>query len=467
MRAALTLRTRITLIAALAVAVAVIAVSLAAFVFVRDQLNRQLDAQLARDATTVANAPTQWESHYQAVGTDPDHDHDHDLLPRVQVIDEKGQRIGGTATLPVTTAAREVAAGTRNSAYDEVGIGGQEYRMLTRACPGDDSTVQIATSLASQHHTLRTFGMTMLATGAFGILGAALLGWWVARSGLRPVHRLTAAVEHVATTSDLSRRIAVGGHDEVGRLAGAFNGMLAALGASRAAQRLLVEDAAHELRTPLTSMRTNVELLIRAESTGRSLSAADRAKLLADLDAQSVELSTLVAELVDLAREDADPEPAEPLDLAEVTDGAVRRIAARNPDAVLDVDLAGVLLSGRPAALDRMVANLLDNAVKWSPADAPVRVRLRQDGGDAVLTVSDAGPGIDDADLPRIFERFYRAPGARAVPGSGLGLAIVAQVVDLHDGRIDVGRSPAGGAEFTVALPAADQSLSPAPPPED
>jgi two-component system sensor histidine kinase MprB len=292
------------------------------------------------------------------------------------------------------------------------------------------------------------------------------LGYVVARTGLAPVHRLTGTVEHVAATSDLGARIEVAGGDEVARLAQAFNGMLAALQSSRNAQRLLVEDAGHELRTPLTSLRANIELLIRAREQGRELSEEDSAALLRDLDAQSAELADLVGELVDLARDGDSAEPVEPVDLAGLVDQAVTRARQRRPELAFQTDLAPVEVPGRAASLDRMVANLLDNAGKWSPVPATVRVALRSVTGPdarpwAELTVADAGPGIAEADLPRIFERFYRASAARAMPGSGLGLAIVAQAVDLHAGTVTAGRSDLGGALFTVRLPATPSAPTP------
>ncbi len=479
--AALPLRYRLTLLSAAAVAVAVVLVSLVAWVVVQHQLTRQFDQTLEQDARTVATAPRQWDPRIggQAL-TDPDHDndndsdekkdrdgdHDHEVSPRVQLLDRQGDpalAAGQTPLLPVTGPARQVAAGQAERAYEDVVVGGREYRMLTlrrgEADGESDGAVQVAMSLEGVHSTLSRFGLTMLLVGILGVAGAAALGAAVARTGLRPVAGLTAAVEHVATTADLEGHIAVSGRDEIARLGAAFNAMLTALAASRAAQRLLVEDAGHELRTPLTSLRTNIELLIRADrqgDTGQRLSTADRSRLLADLDEQMAELTQLVGELVDLAREDTSPEPVERVDLAELVDLVTQR--ARNGRAQIDVILDPVSVYGRPSSLDRMVGNLLDNAVKWSPPGATVRVRLRLEEAAgrryAVLTVADSGPGIADEDLPRIFERFYRSPAARAVPGSGLGLAIVAQAVELHAGTVTVGHSDTGGACFTVRLPA-------------
>ncbi|MEO3745454.1 HAMP domain-containing sensor histidine kinase [Plantactinospora sp. B5E13] len=459
----MSLRSRITLIAATAVAVTVVTVSATVFLVVGAQLRHQLDQQLRADAHTVAERPAGW------AGGD-DHDRDRDIGPMVQLLDSAGRpvrRTDGTA-LPATSGALAVVHGERESAYETVRVAGEEYRMFTRPAEHGGGAVQVAERTESVEEPLRRIGLVLLAVSVGGIAVAAMSGFVVARTGLAPVHRLTRAVEHVAITNDLQGRIMVEGRDEVSRLAEAFNGMLAALQASRTAQRLLVEDAGHELRTPLTSLRANIELLIRVEEqagVGPGLPAADRAALLRDLNTQTGELAHLVAELVELARHEDSAEPVEPVLLGDLVDQARQRIGRRWPAVTFETDLAPVPVEGRPSALERMIANLLDNAAKWSPPSAPVRVRLRlaQVGGDggvpasgpwAELTVADAGPGIDEADLPRVFERFYRAAAARAMPGSGLGLAIVAQTVELHHGTVTAGRSEAGGALFTVRVPA-------------
>ncbi len=459
----LSLRSRIALIAAAAVAVAVVAVSAVVFLAAGAQLRQQLDQQLRADSNAVAEAPRRWET--GPAGLDPDHDGDHDVGPRVQLLDRAGQPVlaaGERPALPVTAAATRVVHGEQRQAYEDIRLGGDEYRMLTAAVE-HGGTVQVAASTESVDRPLARIGVVLALVSACGVAVATALGFLVARTGLAPVHRLTEAVEHVAATSDLSGRIAVRGRDEIARLGEAFNAMLAALRSSRAAQRLLVEDAGHELRTPLTSLRANVELLLRAEGPdagGRRLAAEDRAALLRDLDAQTTELAQLVGELVDLAREEGDPEPVEPVDLTEVVELSTQRVQRRWPAAELRADLAPVQVTGRPASLERMVLNLVDNAAKWGGEHGRVQVRLRavdEPGGAgrwAVLTVADVGPGIDEADLPRIFERFYRAPAARAMPGSGLGLAIVAQAVELHGGTVTAGRSAGGGALLTVRLPA-------------
>ena len=276
----------------------------------------------------------------------------------------------------------------------------------------------------------------LILIGGSAVVLAGVLAWFVSRRAVRPVAVLTRAAEHVAATRDLEVPIEVTRRDEIGRLATSFNTMLAALASSRAQQRRLVADAGHELRTPLTSLRTNIEVLARVED----MPAADRAELLADARQELEELSDLVAELVDLAA-DAPPEEPVAVRLDELVVEAVERFRRRTGREVA-LSAEETVLEGKPGRLARAIANLLDNAGKLGPPDAPVEVTLR--GGR--LEVRDHGPGIDPDDLPRVFERFYRSVGARTTPGSGLGLAIVEQVAEEHGGRAFAGNAEGGGA---------------------
>jgi two-component system sensor histidine kinase MprB len=484
----LSLRSRLSMIVAVAVAVAVVAVGGLAWLAVRAELYRQLDAQLSTDAGAIAAQPGQWSAAppVEIPGTHvPDQRVPRERLPgapfagengdeggrgyreigpRWQILDAAGTPVNGTVpALPVTPAALRVAAGDRVAAQEEAEVGSLTYRMLTVPAKGGGA-VQVAIAVNPTERTLGELGL-LLAIGCLaGVAGAALLGRTVARAGLAPVERLTGAVEHVAATQNLQAAIPVSGEDEIARLARSVNAMLAALESSRAAQRMLVEDAGHELRTPLTSLRTNIELLIRADAAGggRRLPTEDRVRLLHDLEVQVVELTQLTNELVELAREDASPEPVEEVDLADVVDAAVQRARLRAPSVTFEAALQSAVVAGRPLALERMVLNLLDNAAKWSEPHGKTHIGLAVTVDTAQLTVADSGPGIDDEDIPRVFERFYRATAARSMPGSGLGLAIVAQTVTQHRGTVTAGRSAAGGALMTVRLPL-DGAASPRP----
>jgi two-component system sensor histidine kinase MprB len=217
-----------------------------------------------------------------------------------------------------------------------------------------------------------------------------------------------------------------------------------------------VASVSHELRTPLTSIRTNVELLLAVErrpELAHRLPPEERARLLADLEAQVAELATLTTELVELAREETTRGEPEPVDLAAVVEAALERVRTRAPGLTFAADLAPVTVHGRPGELERMVVNVLDNAAKWSPPGGTVDTRLRAEPGGCVLTVADTGPGIDEADRPHVFERFYRAPAARRMPGSGLGLAIVAQTAAQHGGTVSVSANEPRGAIVMIRLP--------------
>lgn len=472
----LSLRARVAVLSAFGVALAVVVVSLAGWWLMHIRMYGNLAVQLRADTDTAARAATPDEALRAMHALDElpsDWREDIEELPPeveqlvevagipppvvVRFLDADGKPVSSSAGSmwlgPVTAQAAHVAAS--GSGQDLADAGPDTfYRVST--VPRDDGAVQVARRVTGIEGTLDDlqFLLTMIGLSGAGLAG--LVGWGVARAGLRPVHRLTGAVEKVARTQDLDSAIPVDGRDEIARLATAFNRMLVALGASKAAQQQLVQDAGHELRTPLTSLRNNVELLSYADeqlNSGKVLSQEDRARLLRDLGVQAAELTTLTTELVELAAENTDPEPFEPLDLADVVAGAVIRARARWPRVVFAVSTVPADLTGQPGGLSRVVLNLLDNAAKWSPPGGTVYVQLSTVDDQVELAVGDDGPGIDEQDRPKVFERFYRATAARSMPGSGLGLAIVAQIVEAHAGSVVAGEAPGGGAELRVRLP--------------
>jgi two-component system, OmpR family, sensor histidine kinase MprB len=334
-----------------------------------------------------------------------------------------------------------VARGQRGPFFADVERDGQHLRVFTTPLP-DGGVLQLARSLDEVDDTLATLRIGLAVIVLVGIGAAFALARLATRAAVRPVSELTDVAEHVARTHDLTRRIEREGDDELSRLASAFNTMLEALEASQRAQRRLVADASHELRTPLTSLRTNLEVLGRG-----GLGATDQARLRADVIAQLEELTLLVADLVDLAREEEPVAEPEALRLDELVAAAVERAARHAPGVRFTAELEPFVIDGVRSRLDRAVSNLLDNAAKYG-APGAVEVTLR----DGKLTVRDHGPGIADEDLPFVFDRFYRAPWARSRPGSGLGLAIVRQAVEAHGGSVSADRAPDGGAVLRVAL---------------
>jgi two-component system sensor histidine kinase MprB len=216
-----------------------------------------------------------------------------------------------------------------------------------------------------------------------------------------------------------------------------------------------VADAGHELRTPLTSLRTNMELLIASSRPDAPpIPEEDMAGLRADVIAQIEELSTLVGDLVDLAREDAPETVYERVDLGEVAERALERVRRRRVDVQFSAQLRPWFVYGHDAGLERAILNVLDNAAKWSPPEAQVILTMRETGpGLMEIAIDDAGPGIPPEERELVFERFYRTTASRSMPGSGLGLAIVKQVVSKHGGTITVDTSERGGTLVRIVLP--------------
>jgi two-component system, OmpR family, sensor histidine kinase MprB len=324
-------------------------------------------------------------------------------------------------------------------------VDGERYRVL--AAPVDDGTVQVARSLAETDRVLASVrNRTVVALAIVGAL-AAIAGWLIAGQLTRRLSHLTAAAEHVAVTGEFDVPVPSGGKDEAGRLGTAFDRMLGALASSRASQQRLVQDAGHELRTPLTSLRTNVSVLRRIDE----LPAEDRARLIEDLESETRELSTLVNEVIALATDRRDEEPPGPVDLRVLAERCAERAERRSGAAVKVDGATSAIVTGRAGALERAIGNLVENAVKFTNGSGePVEVVVSV----GAVEVRDRGPGIPTADLPHVFERFYRSIGARSTPGSGLGLSIVADVAASHGGSAFARARDGGGAivGFTVAL---------------
>jgi two-component system, OmpR family, sensor histidine kinase MprB len=445
---AMSFRQRLVLLSATAVAVAIIVASGIVYVVVRDQLRGEVDDQLrnlvadVRAPHTVSN-PLTGESVL--------------LLPPTPLGGAEGYaqivRLDGTVIrpprakveLPVDQRTLNVAAGEGRAFFRDVTIGGEHARVYTKSIERGNA-VQGITTLEHVDSTLGRLTLVLVLVSLGGIGIAVWLGWLVSRAALRPVKTLTSAAEHVARTRDLSRRIETEGADELSRLGTSFNTMLEALEESERAQRQLVADASHELRTPLTSLRTNMEVLTEVDSLPRE----DRERLLHDVVAQLDELTVLVTDLVDLARGDEPPEVMQDVRLDLLVASAVERAQRNAPDRRFTTDLQPSLVVGVPGRLDRAVTNLLDNAAKWSPPGGAIEVAVR----DGEVTVRDHGPGIEEADLPFVFDRFYRARTARGLPGSGLGLAIVRQVATSHGGEVLAERAGGGGALLRMRVPA-------------
>jgi two-component system sensor histidine kinase MprB len=364
------------------------------------------------------------------------------LRPGGNVLRSAGRGPG----LPVTAATRAVAAGRRGAFMSDATVDGTHVRVLTERTPVGGGVWQVALPLTSVDSTLANLRWLLAGVGVGGILLAAALGLLVSRAALVPVRRLTGAAEQVARTQDLGHRIpAASEPDELGRLAVSFNTMLAALESSRLAQRRLVSDASHELRTPLTSVRANLDAL----AAGSSLPEGERTRVVEMARAQLAELTVLVDDLVDLSKTGVESAELEDVRLDLGVAAAIDRARTRTPGARYVLHGEPCLVRAAPARLDRAIANLLDNACKWGATGGPIEVTVAH----GRLQVRDHGPGITEEDLPRVFDRFYRAPGARGMPGSGLGLAIVRHFAETHGGSVHAASDPGGGARLTLELP--------------
>ncbi|MER7170549.1 sensor histidine kinase [Streptomyces mesophilus] len=443
------LRTRLALASTAAVALVAVGICAAAFFVIRFKLYQQLDQNLAQSATLIAqqhkgDGPGVYTGECRYLGA-PACAQD---VPEDPAADPSEPYL-----LPVSRATRQVAGRHLDPYYTSFTFEGHPARMYTTTF-GDGTALQVALRADVADRGVRQAATLLALVGGAGVLLAAAAGYWVSRTALAPVTRLTATAERIAATRDPRHRIELppgpeGREDEVTRLAATFNTMLGELEQSVTAQRRLVADASHELRTPLTALRTNAELLARADR----LTPAQRDRAAQALGRQLREVSGMVNDLIELAR-DEEPQPLlEEVRMDALVTHAVNAARAHWPQVDFTLDAAEdahtVAFPGVPARVSRLLTNLLDNAAKFSPPGGPVEVTLTA----GELTVRDHGPGIAPADLPYVFDRFYRAESARALPGSGLGLAMARQIARAHHADLTAEAAPGGGALFRLTFP--------------
>ncbi len=469
----MTLRTRIAAVASLSVALAVIAAAIGLYVAVRSDLRGEVDRQLrARAQVFLARGGPQ----ARGLGTGasgegrppgaggPPRDRDDGLpggLPGsvepapfgaasgfVQFVSPAGKVFvpGGQGSAPtkvaLTAGDRALAARGHGANLTDRTLRGTKLRVLSVGT-GTAGAVLIARPLTEVEHELSHLLLILALIGAGGVVLAALLGALVARTALAPIARFTASTETLSGNLDLSRRLQVSGRDELARLAQSFNQTLDALERSVEAQRHLIADAGHELRTPLASLRANIQVLGEAER----LPASEQQSLRADIVAELDELTALVGDVVELARGASPDGSIDDVRLDEVVRGAVQN-ALRRGDLRFELSVEPTVVRGAADRIGRAVSNLLENARKWSPPEGVVEVDLAE----GVLAVRDHGPGFQEADLPFVFDRFYRAEDARGLPGSGLGLAIVRQAAESCGGFAEAHNAPGGGALLRVGF---------------
>ncbi|MEU8138683.1 HAMP domain-containing sensor histidine kinase [Streptodolium elevatio] len=477
MKRRLPLRARLAMMTASAVAIAIIGAAIACWFLTRDQLMHQMDEGLK--LTRVGVGPELSRLIYKPAGCTFEQDvtrspapwllDENNKMARAPEIRQYLMADGTVCTdpssyrVPVSQADIDVAQGkSREALHTATAEDGTRVRVLTRSAPQGElqpdgpapmpfTATSVARPLTEIDESLKNLGILLGIVSGIGILGAATTGVLVARAALKPVDKFTDVVEHIARTEDLDTTIPVEGKDEIARLGTSFNAMTSALKASRERQQRLIADAGHELRTPLTSLRTNTDLLLLSEEQNRPLPTSDKQRLLRNVRGQLRELSGLVIDLLELARPDrARNAPTSGVAALHTAVGnAVERARLRGPEVEFAVDLEPWHVRGEEQELERAVLNLLDNAVKFGPPDGVIDVNLR----DGELTVRDHGPGIDPADAPYVFERFWRSTSARALPGSGLGLAIVARTVAESGGTVGLEPAEGGGTLARVRLP--------------
>jgi two-component system sensor histidine kinase MprB len=447
------LRRRLSIISAAIVGIAIVIACVVCYAVVRSQLLGSIDNALRNqrslieatgDVQTSGGLPSRSAS---AGGP----------APYVQLVYTNGAtRIyEGHLSWKVDSHCVKIAQSANGSELDDVWTGNNHLRVLTfasRLINGQPVALQLARPLNPTDTVLRDLRIVLLFVLLGGVIVAGLLGRLASRRVLRPLNEIAATAEVIGETDDLALRLRVHADDEVGSLARRFNAMLDRLQGSRAAldesmrqQRQLVADASHELRTPVTSLRTNIEVLLQ----GAVLDEEDRQRLLADVVEQSEELSALVNDLIELAR--GDQPGAEPDDVRvdRVVVACVERARRNAPGITFEAEIEPAQIDGVAERVERAVNNLLDNAARHSPEGGIVEIHAGVDG----VIVRDHGSGVDEEDLPYVFDRFYRGTNSRGRQGSGLGLAIVRQVTEQLGGTASVANAPDGGAVFTLALP--------------
>ncbi|MFJ4846118.1 MULTISPECIES: ATP-binding protein [unclassified Streptomyces] len=483
----LTLRLRLGLSAAVAVAVAVSAVAVASWLITRQQLTGQLDSNL-RNVQAAPRFVGQLLKECARPDTGQRFAAPSPYVVQVVTADGRVCVDAGSKRIAIDASDLAVARGTLESAmHNAVSEDGRRMRVLTTAPPEDLTrlcavfmgmrvpatapredpaglcAVSVAQSLDVVDQPLGTLALFLLGFAGVGVVAAAAAGIGISRAFLRPVKHLTDAAEHIARTHDLTVRIPVEGDDEVARLSKSFNDMTEALATSRDRQQQLIADAGHELRTPLTSLRANTQLLIRSRTTGRKLPENAEDDLLRSVESQVGELASLIADLQELSRPDVRPGESflHVVALHEVARRALERVRPRGSRLEFSSELEEWYVLSESSALERAVVNLLDNAVKFSPAGGTVSLRL----SDGRLSVRDQGQGIPADELPHVFDRFWRSPSARSLPGSGLGLAIVAKTVQQAGGTVTLRPAGVRGTEAVVRIPGT-RTPPPEPPPE-
>ena len=458
-----------------AVLAAMLALSGAASLMLLDRsLRNNVDTSLDSVARTVAGAAQQSAASAAALDETLESLLGADLAQRFyELLDPLGRpdqrlRTRRRGQLPLSVdALRNAEQGIRTfETYPAPGGAGSPIRLLTLPVLSDGrvvNIVQVAMSLDSVDAARAGFLLILFGMAPLVLAAAGIGGWFLARRALAPVDALVESARKIEA-EDLSQRLpSPPSQDELGRLAAVLNDMLARLDRSFSAVRRFSGDAAHELRTPLTILKGEIEVALR--------SPADVAELRRTLESclEEVErLNSLVEDLLLMTRMDGNALSAAPqdVDLAEVVRDvapALQALADKAGSQCAIVATAPLWVRGYESLLFRLIFNLGENAIKYTPAGGSIEITVKPSNGAAILEVRDNGPGIPADQQERIFERLYRGDPAREGSGSGLGLALVRSITQLHNGKISLSSAPGEGACFRVEFPLAAPPNAPAP----
>jgi signal transduction histidine kinase len=426
-----------------AVVIALIVFGIAARIVVSDRLGAALDESLRRRATDIARLAVSAPALLRTPGSLEAPLSGHQLS--VEVLDARGAIVArslslGAKLLPRTqvyATAREGGTAFADGTLEEEAIRIFAAPIARAGGPASGGVVLVAGSTADITGTEHDLGRLLIFCGLGAAAIGAALATFLARRGTRSLRDLSSSAGEVARTEDSARRLVEPpGPAEVTDLAVTLNGMLESLAASRERERHLLADASHELRTPLTSLRGNIEFVSRH--------GADP-EVIADLESDAARLGRLVGDLLALERESGAGRPQQTVRL----DQFVGELVSGREGVVADA-MAPVTVSAEPDALARALENLLDNAERHAPGGTDVLVAVRRQGEEALVSVTDAGPGFVPGTEEAAFDRFWRGDGV-GPGGSGLGLAIVRATVERHGGRVW-----AKGSTVTLVLPTID-----------
>jgi two-component system sensor histidine kinase MprB len=449
----MSLRIRLALMCALLSAIAAAAVASVAYF----STSSRMTAEVTRSITQTASYLVTHEGNDFTLETSPFDGEDHrspngSLRPSaegllnqvaVQLLNGSGQvlPLHRGPRLPLTALDHLIAISGLGVSLHSVTVGTMNFEVITVGVPGGGA-IQVAQSLAQRDSVLRDlslqFGLLALLVTALG----ATVGWFLAVRLTRPLEALTVATDAFSKSGTLLDLEATERHDEVGRLSRSFSHMLLTLQAAQAAQHQLIRDCGHELRTPLTSLRTNIELL---ERHGGQLSDQQRVELLDNLHSEFEELSALVEEVLEVATATSADEPFETLDLAEIA-GTIAERTERRFGRTVTLNASPTPLEGQRRSLERLLSNLIENAIKFAGESALITVTVAP----GLLQVTDSGPGVSKQDLPHLFQRFYRAEASKSISGSGLGLSIVEKIAESHGATPFARNEPSGG--FSIGM---------------